>query len=191
MLYKCNEEKLRFTLKNVSVLLKPSASVVGCNWVCETVTYLETMNTKKRPVEIHNGEEVTVELKPNDVCDRTLRLTVYDARRRHVKNPIGHVIFPLREARNLDKMNSYAKKLTFYSQVGLTSLYCNSYLLFKGIKPWLSTLRNELSQNVVEFPVVKPRITQIFAMYHVFVFKRSTFFYSNLCNSKTSIIRTI
>ena len=118
MLYKCNEEKLRFTLKHVSVLLKPSASVIGCNWVCETVTYLETMNTKKRPVEIHNGDEVTVDLKPNDLCDRTLRLTVYDARRRHVKNPIGHVIFPLREARNLDKMNSYAKKLTFYSQVG-------------------------------------------------------------------------
>ncbi|XP_066921746.1 synaptotagmin-15-like isoform X2 [Clytia hemisphaerica] len=116
MMYKDTDEKLKFILKSVSVFLKPSPSVVGCNWVCETNTVLEVLNSKKKPIEVSNGQELLVDFKKTDVTDHTLRLTVYDNRRKHVKNPVGHVIFPLRDARNLGKMNSYSKKLTFYSQ---------------------------------------------------------------------------
>ena len=117
MYYNPNEQNLKFMLKSVMILLKPSPSVVGCNWVCETNTVIEVINSKKKPINISDGEEIFIDIKKEDLPDQTLRITVYDSRRRHVKNPVGHVVLPLRDTRNLDKMNSYSKKLTFYSQV--------------------------------------------------------------------------
>jgi len=124
MHYNQNDEKLKFMLKSVSILLKPSPSVVGCNWVCETNTVFEVMDSKKKPIDISDGQDIFIEIKKEDLTGQTLRLTVYDTRRRHVKNPIGYVLFPLRDTKHLDKMNSYSKKLTFYSQVSLKCLSC-------------------------------------------------------------------
>lgn len=118
IVYNADEAKLKFILKSVSVLLKPSASVVGCNWVCETTTFIEMLHDKKhKPTEISYGQEHLIDIKNDDVSSKTIRLTVYDNRRKHAKNPIGHVLFPLRDVPNLNKMNIHSKKLTCYSQV--------------------------------------------------------------------------
>lgn len=118
IVYNAEEAKLKFILKSVSVLLKPSASVVGCTWVCETTTFIELLHDKRhKPIEISCGQEHLIDIKNDDVSNKTIRLTVYDNRRKHAKNPIGHVLFPLRDVPNLNKMNIHSKKLTFYSQV--------------------------------------------------------------------------
>ena len=115
--YNKDEGKLKVTLKSVEVFLKPSASVVGCDWNCEPVTFMDFLPNIKKPSEVIYGVENSVNLKKEELEEKTLRFTVYDVKRRHNRLAIGHVLFSLREISDIDKVNIYSKKINFYSQV--------------------------------------------------------------------------
>ncbi|XP_057297971.1 synaptotagmin-15-like isoform X1 [Hydractinia symbiolongicarpus] len=110
------EEKLKIILKSVDVCLKPSASVLGSNWVCDTITQVDILSDKKKPIELTLGTTSLLDIKKNDVTEKTLRLSIYDSRRKHSKIPIGHALLPLREVSNIDRLNIHSKKITSYSQ---------------------------------------------------------------------------
>lgn len=116
--YDENNEKLRLILKCVDIFLKPSASVVGCNWACDTVTCFDVLQDKKKQIELKFGEEISIDIKKNELNDKTLRLTIFDVRRRHKKIPIGHVLVNIRDLTELSsKLKIYTRKINLYSQV--------------------------------------------------------------------------
>ena len=116
--YDENNEKLRLILKCVDIFLKPSASVVGCNWACDTVTCFDVLQDKKKQIELKFGEEISIDVKKNELNDKTLRLTIFDVRRRHKKIPIGHVLVNIRDLTELSsKLKIYTRKINLYSQV--------------------------------------------------------------------------
>ena len=118
--YSEDEEKLRVLLKSVEVFMKPSAVVVGCNWAIEPAVTVDLMSDKnKKEIDLNMGTELKLSVKKSEFEDKSLRVNVYDARRRHCNIPVGHAIFPLRDISNRQKLNLYSKKIASYSQVRL------------------------------------------------------------------------
>ncbi|XP_047124838.1 synaptotagmin-15 isoform X1 [Hydra vulgaris] len=114
--YNKDEGKLKITLKSTEIFLKPSASVIGCDWSCEPVTFMDFFPNIKRPLEISYGVENSLSLKKEELSDKTLRFSIYDVKRKHNRLAIGHVLFPLREISDVEKVNIFSKKINFYSQ---------------------------------------------------------------------------
>ena len=62
--------------------------------------------------------DIVVDMKRSKVQQKTLRLTILDARRKHHNIAIGHVIIPLRNVPSIQMLNDYTKNINPYSQVG-------------------------------------------------------------------------
>ena len=93
-------------------------SVAGMNWACDPLLTLQLLpqTTKKEGVEMNFHVETTLDLKRGKIDEKTLRLTVYDRRRKHPHIPIGHSILPLRNVNNIEKMNVHTKNISIHSQ---------------------------------------------------------------------------
>jgi len=111
------EQKLKIILKSVEIYLKPSCTVVGSYWSCDTLTCFDFIQDKKKAVDLKFGQETLVDLKKVDIAGKTLRLTIYDIRRRNKNLAIGHVVLALRDLVDLSsKFGMHSKKIGFYSQ---------------------------------------------------------------------------
>ena len=88
MAYFPSTQKLKIILKSVEISQKPSPAVIGIRWAYEPITTVELLPvTKKSAIEISFGSEYTLRVKRSKVALKTLRLTIYDSRRKHVHVP--------------------------------------------------------------------------------------------------------
>ena len=163
LVYCDKSEKLKVVLKSVEVTHKPSPTVVGMNWACDPLVTMELLpNTaKKEGVEMIFEAEIIIDVKRGKLNEKTLKVTVFDRKRKHVHIPIGHAIVPLRNVPNIEKMNAHTKNINFHSQPAghnkgnllISTMWspAGQKLEIKVIKA--SNLKNEYDDNGKEYYV--------------------------------------
>eukprot|EP00794_Sanderia_malayensis_P016697 gene16697-18391_t len=119
--YSDDDEMLLIRLERVHLLSTPSPSVVGSNWLSKPECkisilpqcnkFLEAISSKKNCWTIMPNSAVYIGIKKNCLHEKTLRLTCYDAKRKHDRIPIGHAFYPLENLKNFATTYEFVKEL--------------------------------------------------------------------------------